>query len=228
MTRYFAVVPAAGSGTRMGGNMPKQYLSLMGKPVLQYVLESLLRIKCLERVVVALAPADPYWHKLEISGHPKIATTMGGRERADSVLNGLRALKTVAHEQDFVLVHDAARPCLRLEDALRLITTLAEDPVGGILALPSVDTLKEVEQGKIACTLDRHKIWRALTPQLFRYGLLLEALNAACQAGLQVTDESQAVERAGYKPKIIEGSPDNLKITRPEDLDLAEFYLQRR
>ncbi len=228
MTRYFAVVPAAGVGKRMGADVPKQYLPLAGKPVLQHALESLLRVKRLEKVVVALAPDDPYWHKLEIASHPKIVATVGGAERADSVLNGLHALEGVAWEEDFVLVHDAARPCLRPEDVERLIDTLADDPIGGILAIPSVDTLKQVEAGRIRSTLERCRIWRALTPQMFRFALLLDALKSALAADVAVTDEAQAVEWAGYAPKIVEGSVDNLKVTRPEDLSLAEFFLQRR
>ncbi|GAB6067524.1 2-C-methyl-D-erythritol 4-phosphate cytidylyltransferase [Methylothermus subterraneus] len=227
MTRYFAVVPAAGSGRRMGAQVPKQYLLLAGKPVLERALESLLQVEKIEKVVVALAPADPYWPKLTLASHPKLATTVGGQERAHSVRNGLHALAGIAQAQDFVLVHDAARPCLRPADVERLIAALAEDPVGGILALPSVDTLKYVEAGRISATLDRSRVFRALTPQMFRFGLLVDALQAALAAGVAVTDEAQAVERAGYAPRIVEGSDYNLKITRPEDLKLAEFFLEQ-
>lgn len=228
MTRYFVVVPAAGIGKRMGTAVPKQYLPLAGKPVLQHTLDSLLKVAFLEQVVVALAPVDPYWPQLAAAADPRIKVTVGGKERADSVLQGLRALAGIAQDLDWVLVHDAARPCLRPQDVERLIEAVGEDPVGGILALPSVDTLKEVEGERIQTTVDRHRIWRALTPQMFRYRLLYDAMQAAATAQVKVTDEAQAVEWAGFKPKIVEGSPDNIKITRSEDLPLAEFLLERR
>ncbi len=228
MTRYFVVVPAAGVGKRMGAAVPKQYLPLAGKPVLQHTLDSLFKVACLEQVVVALAPVDPYWPQLAAAADPRIKVTVGGKERADSVLQGLRALAGIAQDLDWVLVHDAARPCLRPQDVERLIEAVEEDPVGGILALPSVDTLKEVEGNRIQTTVDRHRIWRALTPQMFRYRLLYDAMQAAVTAQVKVTDEAQAVEWAGFKPKIVEGSPDNIKITRSEDLPLAEFLLERR
>lgn len=228
MTRYFAVVPAAGIGKRMGAAVPKQYLPLAGKPVLQHTLERLLQVARLERVVVALAPADPHWPMLAAAADPRVTATLGGEERAESVRNGLCALQEIAQDLDWVLVHDAARPCLRAEDVERLIDVLADDPVGGILALPSVDTLKEIEGGRIRSTLDRRQVWRALTPQMFRYRLLCDALEVTLTAQVKVTDEAQALERAGFKPRIVEGSPDNIKITRPEDLALAEFFLERR
>ncbi len=228
MTRYFAVVPAAGIGKRIGAAVPKQYLPLAGKPVLAHTLESLLQVVRLERVVVALAPADPHWPRLSAAADPRVKATVGGEDRADSVLKGLCALEEVAKDSDWVLVHDAARPCLRSEDVERLIDALADDPVGGILALSSVDTLKEVEGGRVRSTLDRRRVWRALTPQMFRYRLLCDALEAALTAQVKVTDEAQAVERVGLKPRIVEGSPDNIKITRPEDLKLAEFYLGQK
>ncbi len=227
MTRYFAIVPAAGAGRRMGTQVPKQYLELAGKPVLQRVLESLLEVARLEQVVVALNPEDPYWPKLALASHPKITPVVGGEERAQSVLNGLCALEGKAKAQDFVLVHDAARPCLDSREVERLIEEIGEDPVGGILALPSVDTLKRVEAGRILETLDRRRVWRALTPQMFRFGLLLEALKSALAEGIAVTDEAQALERAGYAPKVVQGSASNLKITEPADLVLAEFFLGR-
>ena len=225
--RCFAVVPAAGQGRRMGSEIPKQYLTLAGKPVLQHTLERLLVVPDLELIVVALAAGDRRWSELPLSRHPRVMVTQGGAERADSVLAGLKVLENRAADQDWVMVHDAARPCLRPADAVKLLQELAEDPVGGILALPSVDTLKEVERGEIRQTLSRHRIWRALTPQLFRYRLLRQALERALAEGLQVTDESSAVESAGYRPKIVEGSPDNIKITQPEDLPLAAFILGR-
>jgi len=224
----FVVVPAAGIGRRMGAAVPKQYLELAGRPVLQHTLERLLAVKEVRHVMVALAAEDDRWPELSVASHPRVLTTVGGAERADSVLAGLRSLEDIATAEDWVLVHDAARPCLRPDDVVRLLERLAEDPVGGILALPSVDTLKEVEAGTIRKTLDRGRVWRALTPQMFRYGLLRESLEQALVAGRVITDEANAIEHAGLQPKIVEGSPDNIKITRPEDLPLAEFYLGQR
>ena len=226
--RCFAVIPAAGSSKRMGAAIPKQYLTLLGKPVLQHTIERLLAVSAIERIVVALAADDPRWPELPAAREPRVTATRGGAERGDSVLAGLQALAGVAGDDDWVLVHDAARPCLRPDDVERLRAELADDPVGGILALPSVDTLKEVAGGEILATLDRDRIWRALTPQLFRYGLLTDALQRALAAGAVITDEASAVEWAGRRPKIVEGRPDNIKITRPEDLALAEFYLRQQ
>ncbi|BCX82288.1 2-C-methyl-D-erythritol 4-phosphate cytidylyltransferase [Methylomarinovum caldicuralii] len=225
--RCFAVVPAAGSGKRMGAAVPKQYLELLGRPVLQHTLERLLAVAAVERVVVALAADDPRWPALLAASDPRVMTTIGGAERGDSVLAGLRALAAEAGPDDWVMVHDAARPCLRPDDVEKLLAELKGDPVGGILALPSVDTLKEVEGRDIVATVDRSRIWRALTPQLFRYRLLTEALERALAAGATITDEASAVEWAGRRPKIVEGHPGNIKITRPEDLPLAEFYLRQ-
>jgi len=227
-TNCFVVVPAAGSGKRMGSSIPKQYLPLAGKPVLQHTLESLLAVGEVKQVIVALAAEDVRWPQLPAASHPKVRTTLGGAERADSVLAGLYTLEEVAEATDWVLVHDAARPCLRPQDVVLLLECLADDRVGGILALPSVDTLKQVGEGEIQGTLDRTRVWRALTPQMFRYRLLRDALERALTAAEVITDESNAVEYAGYRPKIVEGSPDNIKITRPEDLPLAEFYLRQR
>lgn len=223
--RCFVVVPAAGIGKRMGSSVPKQYLPLAGKPVLQQTLEKLLAVEEVRQIVVALAPEDVRWPQLPAASHPRIQTTLGGAERADSVLAGLYALKESVGDRDWVLVHDAARPCLRPDDVRRLLEELAGDPVGGILALPSVDTLKQVGQGEIQGTLDRSRVWRALTPQMFRYRLLRDSLQRALAAGEAITDESNALEYSGYRPRIVEGSPDNIKITRPEDLPLAEFFL---
>ncbi|BCX87799.1 2-C-methyl-D-erythritol 4-phosphate cytidylyltransferase [Methylomarinovum tepidoasis] len=226
--RCFAVIPAAGSGKRMGAAIPKQYLTLLGKPVLQHTIERLLAVAAVERIVVALAADDPRWPALPAAFDPRVMTAIGGAERADSVLAGLRALAAEARPDDWVMVHDAARPCLRPDDVEKLLAELEGDPVGGILALPSVDTLKEVEGRDIVATVDRSRIWRALTPQLFRYRPLTESLERALAAGATITDEASAVEWAGRRPKIVEGHPGNIKITRPEDLPLAEFYLRQQ
>lgn len=225
---FWAVVPAAGVGKRMGRQIPKQYLTVRDKPVLQHTLERLLAVENFSAIVVALSPEDGFWPELPFTNHPRILTAEGGQERADSVLSALECLAGRAALDDWVLVHDAARLCITRDDILKLMETLAQDPVGGILALPSSDTLKGVEAGCIVDTVDRNHIWRALTPQMFRYAALKEALKDAFERGLTVTDEASALELQGLTPKIVEGRPDNIKITRPEDLPLATFYLEQQ
>jgi 2-C-methyl-D-erythritol 4-phosphate cytidylyltransferase len=223
----WAVVPAAGVGKRMQADRPKQYLALSGKAVIEHTLSRLLQSGVFQKVVVAISEEDPYWPELEISRHADVITAPGGKERADSVLSALRALQGLATEQDWVLVHDAARPCLCKQDIDALLETLQNHPVGGILALPCHDTLKQVEAEHIAASVDRKTIWRALTPQMFRYGMLKAALQQA-EGNPNITDEASALEIQGFKPKIVEGRPDNIKITRPEDLALAEFYMEQQ
>lgn len=226
--KFWGVVPAAGVGKRMGGVVPKQYLQVLGKPVLQHTLERLLSVDAFEAIAVALGTEDGYWPDLPFVENPRIIRALGGKERADSVLSALQSLEGLAKEDDWVLVHDAARACITSSDIEKLIDTLKDDAVGGILALPSSDTLKGVTAGLIVDTVDRNHIWRALTPQMFRYHALKQALIEARDQGLVLTDEASALEFKGEKPRIVEGRPDNLKITRPEDLALAEFYLERQ
>ena len=226
--RFWAVVPAAGVGKRMGADVPKQYLEVLGKPVLQHTLERLLSVPAFSGIAVALGPEDGYWPELPCAQHPKIRRAPGGKERADSVLSGLRSLEGSAAPNDWALVHDAARLCLTRADVEKLMTALKDDPVGGILALPVSDTLKGVAAGGIVETVDRSRVWRALTPQMFRYGMLRQALEDAAREGSVVTDESSAMERKGWRPRLVEGRPDNIKITRPEDLALAAFYMEQQ
>ncbi|MGY6277941.1 2-C-methyl-D-erythritol 4-phosphate cytidylyltransferase [Methylomonas sp. MgM2] len=223
----WAVVPAAGVGKRMQADRPKQYLPLAGKAVIEHTLSRLLDSGAFTAVAVAISAEDPYWPELNISKHPNVITAPGGKERADSVLSALKALEGKAAENDWVLVHDAARPCLTAGDIHRQIATLINDPVGGILALSSHDTLKDVEGDTINATIDRKRIWRALTPQMFKYGMLRDALQQT-EGNPAITDEASALELLGHKPKIVEGRPDNIKITRPEDLALAEFYMEQQ
>ena len=224
--KCWAVVPAAGAGQRMKADRPKQYLTLAGKAVIEHTLERLLQAEVFVTIAVAISKEDGYWPELEISKEAGIITAPGGKERADSVLSALNTI--AAADDDWVLVHDAARPCITVNDIHFLINTLQDDEVGGILALPSHDTLKKVKKAtSIAKTVDRNRIWRALTPQMFRYRLLREALLAS-QGNPAVTDEASALELQGLQPKIVEGRPDNIKITRPEDLALAEFYLAQQ
>lgn len=226
-SNIWAVVPAAGVGKRMQADKPKQYLPLAGRTVLEQTLLRLIEADVFSAVAVSISVEDPYWHKLEISSHKKIITAAGGKERADSVLSALKALRQRASDSDWVLVHDAARPCLTCADIHLLIDELKEDEVGGILALSSHDTLKNVDGDKITQTIDRSVIWRALTPQMFRYGMLKQALEET-EGNPVITDEASALEIQGLQPKIVEGRPDNIKITRPEDLALAQFYMEQQ
>lgn len=225
---FWAVVPAAGVGKRMNADRPKQYLELAGKTVIEHTLLRLLSAEVFTAVVVAISEEDPYWPDLDVSVHKKIITAAGGKERADSVLSALKAIRTVASDDDWVLVHDAARPCITTIDIHHLIDSLKTDEIGGILALSSHDTLKSVQGDNIIVgTLDRSHIWRALTPQMFRYRLLKNALEAD-EGNAAITDEASALELQGMQPKIVEGRPDNIKITRPEDLALAQFYMEHQ
>jgi 2-C-methyl-D-erythritol 4-phosphate cytidylyltransferase len=225
--KCWAVVPAAGVGKRMQADRPKQYLPLTGKTVIEHTLSRLLSSGSFTAVAVAISLEDPYWPELEISRHPDVITAPGGKERADSVLSALKALQGKADENDWVLVHDAARPCLTASDIHLQIDTLKNDAVGGILALSSHDTLKHVDGDTITATIDRKHVWRALTPQMFKYGMLRDALQQT-EGNPAITDEASALELLGYQPKIVEGRPDNIKITRPEDLALAQFYMEQQ
>jgi 2-C-methyl-D-erythritol 4-phosphate cytidylyltransferase len=228
--RYWAVIPAAGIGRRMGVAQPKQYLTLRGKTILEHSIARLAGHPRIEGVMVALSSQDELWSTLKLSHINKpMYTTDGGAERADSVLNALIALSKYATEQDWVLVHDAARPCLRNDDIDRLIQQLISHPVGGLLGLPVADTMKRTNaQGEIIATVPREHLWRALTPQMFRLGVLRDALQQASSRSLHITDEASAMEAAGYTPVMVEGHPDNIKITRPEDLVLAQMYLEQQ
>lgn len=208
---------------------PKQYVELAGRTLLEWAIAPLLAQEAIERVVVALAAHDPYWSENSLAREPRVSTTIGGAERADSVRAALSALARDAHADDWVLVHDAARPCLSAHDVAQLIDALANDDVGGLLATPVVDTLKRADdQGFVAETVSRTGLWRALTPQMFRYGVLDRALNAAVERGATVTDEAQAVELLGLRAKLVEGDADNLKITMPPDLERAARILAAR
>ncbi|MEY3788690.1 MAG: hypothetical protein RLZ75_2897 [Pseudomonadota bacterium] len=227
LIKFWAVVPAAGVGKRMNADRPKQYLELAGKTVIEHTLLRLLGAEVFDAVAVAISEEDTYWPDLEVSENEKIVTAPGGKERADSVLSALKSIRAIASDNDWVLVHDAARPCVTATDIHFLINSLLNDEVGGILALSSHDTLKNVQGISIIGTLDRRRIWRALTPQMFRYGLLKSALEAA-EGNPAITDEASALELQGLQPKIVEGRPDNIKITRPEDLALAQFYMEQQ
>ncbi len=228
MSRYWAVVPAAGVGRRMGADRPKQYLKLAGRTVLEHTLACLLSHSRIEGVVVVLAADDPYWDALGLSDS-RLQRADGGAERCHSVLGGLRCLQRQAAARDWVLVHDAARPCLHHGDIDRLIDGIGAEDCGGLLGVPVSDTLKRCDaHGRILKTVDRAGLWRALTPQMFRLGQLSEVLARAVVEPQRITDEASAMEMAGHRPRMIEGRADNIKITRPDDLRLAETYLQHR
>ncbi len=224
----WAIIPAAGIGSRMQADKPKQYLSLGGRTVLGQSLHRLTSHAAISGVIVALAENDPWWPELEQDATCPIITTMGGDTRADSVLSALDTL--AEHVKDaWALVHDAARPCLRHSDIDKMISVLLPDSAGGILGMPTNDTMKRVnEQGSITETVSRQRLWRATTPQLFRAKALQDALISAKEGGQFVTDESSAMELAGYQPLMVEGHADNIKITLPQDLALAQYYLQQQ
>ncbi len=228
-TRCWAVVPAAGVGARMGGDRPKQYLPLAGRTVIEQSLDCVLDHPAIEGVVIAISEGDADWTKLHYQHAKPVLLASGGEERCHSVLNALEVLSDTATEDDWVLVHDAARPCLRQEDISHLIDTCKTHDVGGILAVPVKDTMKKAgDFGEIIQTVDRTALWHAQTPQMFRLGVLRKALEQALEKGVLVTDEASAIEWAGLHPLLVEGHADNVKITRPEDLALAEFYLSHK
>jgi len=228
-SELWAVVPAAGAGRRVGGPVPKQYLPLAGRRVIDHSLAPLLAHALIRGAVLALDPEDALWGETGQAADPRIRRVAGGVERCHSVLNALDCLAETAAAEAWVLVHDAARPCLHETDLERLIENLIDDPVGGLLAVPVSDTVKQADgRGRVGQTLARERLWRAFTPQMFRLGLLREALSAALAAGELVTDDAGAIERLGHRPRLVEGRSDNIKITRPEDLPLAEFYLQQQ
>ncbi len=222
--RYWLVMPAAGIGRRFGAERPKQYAPLRGRTVIEWALAPFLRdVRC-AGAMVALAEGDPYWREI---APPQVMTAAGGPERSHSVRNALAALAPHAGGEDWVLVHDAARPCLPASDLERLLTELAAHPVGGLLAVPAADTLKRADASLcVAETVDRTGLWRALTPQMFRYAPLCRALDRAHAAGRCPTDEAQALEWLGGAPALVSGSAANLKITSAADLALAAALLE--
>jgi 2-C-methyl-D-erythritol 4-phosphate cytidylyltransferase len=226
--RIWFVVPAAGASRRLGGSTPKQYLPLAGRSVIEHTLGILISHSGIAGGVVVLAPEDRDWRELPAQLRDAVSTAIGGRERCHSVLAGLQALKS-ASEDDWVVVHDAARPCLPASDLQRLIDACSSDPVGGLLAVPVADTLKRGDgAGRVAQTVARDRLWRAQTPQMFRLGQLTRALDRAIAAGEAPGDEATAMEAAGLKPLLVEGSPLNIKITHPADLEFAVNVLGSR
>jgi len=223
----WCVVPAAGRGQRFGADIPKQYLPLGGRPMLIRTLERLAACAEIGGLMVVLASDDDAWPGInDIAGKP-VLTAQGATERSGSVLAGLRALPASVGVGDFVMVHDAARPCVAAADIARLVA-LGVPAGGALLAAPVRDTLKRGDtDAHVTATEPRERLWRALTPQMFRRGELIRALEAAEASGIAITDESMAMERAGHKPLLVEGAEDNIKVTTPADLALAAYLLNR-
>lgn len=227
MPNYYSIVPAAGSGSRMGADCPKQYLPLLGHPLLWHTLHALGQVGEIREICVVLSPADEWWETFDWHdlGDRITVLRVGGDTRAQSVSNALAQLAGRAGEDDWVLVHDAARPCLDPDHVRNMMSALRDNPVGGLLAVPLADTLKQADDAnRVMRTLPRTGLWQAQTPQMFRYGLLSRALEH-CQ---DVTDEAGAVEASGLSPQLVAASTTNFKVTYPQDLALAAQILQAR
>jgi len=230
--KYWAIVPAAGVGSRMQSQTPKQYLPLLNKPIIEHSLQRLLDHPKISGLVVALGDHDAYWSDVNLKTVKPVIRVNGGEERCHSVLNALNELlsenqKLDVNANDWVLVHDAARPCIRSGDIDLLISSLEIHEVGGLLALPVRDTMKRQNTTQhVSETVDRNGLWHALTPQMFPLEILRDAVHEAIESDSIITDESSAIERLGKKPLLVEGHEDNIKITRPVDLNLAEMYMK--
>lgn len=226
MVQYHVIIPSAGSGSRMQSNAPKQYLPINGKPILRYAIDIFESLPEITSVHVVIAKEDAYWEETLLIGCQKTrALSCGGATRAESVLNGLQTIAADISEQDWILVHDAARPGLDAEMVLRLMAAAQQTDAGAILALPVADTLKRADQcQQITATISRESLWQAQTPQMFRLGMLRQALITHLQR--QPTDEAQAMEWMGYQPKLVLGDLKNMKITYPQDLNIAASLMQ--
>lgn len=225
MVRYWLIVPAAGSGSRFGSHTPKQFLPLAGAAVIEHALAPFLADPGCHGIIVALdAASSGCFADLRVATDPRVRQVAGGARRCDSVRNALAEI--TGEDSQWVLVHDAARPCIAREDIARLLQEVADDPVGGLLATPLADTVKRADAGqRVAETPPRAGLWRALTPQMFRLGMLRTALAAAQAGGREPTDESQAIEWLGFAPRLVAGDPGNIKLTTAADLKLAASWL---
>lgn len=223
-----ALIVAAGRGSRVGATVPKQYLPLLGRPLLLHSLDLFAAHPAIDRLVLVLAADDEHWPVLRWHCRKPLHLAVGGATRAESVRAGLRALPAQVTHDTLVCVHDAARPCLDPIDLDRVLAAAASSTDGALLAAPVRDTLKRAAGARAQATVDRKELWRALTPQVFARGSLERALDAAVEAGVEVTDEAMALERLGRAPCLVEGREDNLKITTAADFALAEFVLRQR
>ena len=226
---YFLIIPASGVGTRMGSSTPKQYLRLEnGLTIIDQCLKTLLEIKLISGFVVALSSTDSFFQSSHFYNHSKIlAIAEGGKERFNSVLSALNSLNNRAQPNDWVLVHDSVRPCIKKSDIEKLIREVSNDSIGGILATSAIDTVKEKNASGSIKTIDRKKLYMAQTPQMFRFGILKEAIESAIRMGGRINDESEAIEKLGHSVKIIGGSSSNIKITAKDDIDLANYFLKK-
>lgn len=226
--KYFLVVPASGIGQRMNSTIPKQYIILEnGLTILDQCLNTILSNELISGFIVALDKKDSHFKSSDFAKDPKlISIATGGEERFHSVLNALNALDQTAKPNDWVLVHDAVRPCIRKEDINKLIEEVADDKVGGILANRIVDTVKQKNNGGLVSTIDRQKLYIAQTPQMFRYAILKDSIEKAIKSNMHITDESEALESLNYSIRIVEGSSSNIKITTQEDIHLANYFLK--
>lgn len=225
--KIFAVVPAAGRGVRFGAPLAKQYCKINQQTILEHTLNRLLSFQVFEKIIVCLAADDEVWPSLALASHRAIIAVEGGASRAQSVLNGLTALNSFSSSEAWVMVHDAARPCITVGEVQNLITQVLPDSIGGLLALPVVETVKQSpeEQNKVEATLDRSRLWLAQTPQMFRLGLLHSSIQQALQSGHSISDEASAVELFGHQPILVPGLSSNIKITKADDLQLATHLL---
>jgi len=222
----WAILPAAGIGRRIGSNTPKQYLPVNGVPIISLTLQRLASVSAIKKIIVVIHPEDNNWKELSLEIDKKLECVLGGQERQQSVLNALLALDDEANADDWVLVHDAVRPCVEVSDIEKLIIALRTHNVGGLLGYTLDNTLKQVTgEQEVQTTIDRNNYWNALTPQMFRYGLLKEAMERVEAQGLTITDEAAAMEFMGYRPRMVEGSNLNIKITHESDLVLAGMIL---
>ncbi len=226
--QHFLIVPASGIGERMNTKLPKQYLKLdNGLTVLDQTLKTLLNIEQIKGCVVAIAENDTEFTNSAFANHDKLlATAVGGKARFHSVLSALSTLRPFAKDEDWVLVHDAARPCVKASDVIHLIEQLKNHPVGGLLAVKMVDTIKKSSNTVVEKTIDRSLLWQAQTPQMYRFGVLFKALKNVVKNNLTITDEASSIEYLGLESVLVPSSKSNLKITTAEDLDLANFYLK--
>ncbi len=225
---HFALIPAAGRGSRFGDTLPKQYRALRGRPMLEHTIAALASQSAIECIFIVLAPGDRDYLQCRMPSSPEVVPLFcGGPARASSVFNGLMAIRDRVDDEDWIWVHDAARPCVSPSELERLFDALGDDDVGALLAQPVADTLKRANaEARVVSTPPRDDLWRALTPQVFRYRLLVEALRRV--NGAEITDDAAALERFGLRPRLVPGSASNIKVTYPEDLDLAAASLAQR
>ena len=226
--KYWAIIPAAGIGQRMQSKISKQYIKINNQTIIERTVSLFSTHPLIEKVIVVLHAEDTQWSTLAIQSPEKVVTTVGGEERVDSVMQGLRYLQTIAATNDWVLVHDAVRPCLAPSLLDFFIKTVADHRIGGLLAVPITDTIKKVDADHaVRATISREGLWTAQTPQMFRYGFLFDAVQDALKLEIPITDESCAVELAGEHPLVVQGDWRNIKVTTPEDLDRAKYILSQ-